>query len=129
MFTREFSVEQVDGEWRITDPPDGLIILEPDFVRLYDEVAAYFMDPTGQRVVPDPRYLITGEAQPTALVQRLLDGPSAALAAGVENPLSGVERRSAVTVSRPGGHRRPDRPDDRPAHPCSPTSARSWSGR
>ncbi|MET0765690.1 MAG: LpqB family beta-propeller domain-containing protein [Blastococcus sp.] len=99
VFTREFSVEQVDGEWRITDPPNGLIILEPDFVRLYDEVAAYFMDPTGQRVVPDPRYLITGEAQPTALVQRLLDGPSAALAAGVENPLGGVERRSAVTVA------------------------------
>ena len=99
VFTREFSVEQVDGEWRITDPPNGLIILEPDFVRLYDEVAAYFMDPTGQRVVPDPRYLIAGEAQPTALVQRLLDGPSAALAAGVENPLRGVERRSAVTVA------------------------------
>jgi hypothetical protein len=98
VFTREFTVEQVEDEWRITDPPDGLIILEPDFVRLYDEVAAYFMDPTGQRVVPDPRYLITGEAQPTALVQRLLDGPSAALAAGVENPLRGVERRSAVTV-------------------------------
>jgi hypothetical protein len=98
VYTREFSVEQVEGEWRITDPPDGLIILDLDFVRLYDEVAAYFLDPTGQRVVPDPRYLITGEAQPTALVQRLLDGPSAALAAGVENPLSGAERRSAVTV-------------------------------
>src|SRR4029450_5931085 len=74
VFTREFSVEQVDGEWRITDPPNGLILLQPDFLRLYDEVAAYFMDPTGQRVVPDPRYLITGEAQPTALVQRTLGG-------------------------------------------------------
>jgi hypothetical protein len=33
--TRQFRLEQVDGEWRITDPPDGLIILEPDFQRLY----------------------------------------------------------------------------------------------
>lgn len=98
VFTRQFNLELVGEEWRITDPPDGLIILEPDFVRLYDKVAAYFLDPTGQRVVPDPRYLITGEAQPTALVQRLLDGPSASLAAGVENALTGVERRSAVTV-------------------------------
>jgi hypothetical protein len=98
-FTRQFSVEQVDGEWRITDPPDGLIILEPDFQRLYDEVAAYFIDPTGQRVVPDPRYLITGAAQPTAVVQRLLEGPSATLAAGVQNPLGGVTLRSAVTVA------------------------------
>ncbi|TFV69754.1 hypothetical protein E4P40_22080 [Blastococcus sp. CT_GayMR20] len=98
VFTREFPLEQVDGQWRISDPPDGLIMLELDFGRLYDEVAAYFMDPTGQRVVPDPRYLISGEAQPTALVQRLLDGPSAGLAAGVRNPLTGVQRRSAVTV-------------------------------
>jgi hypothetical protein len=97
-FTRQFTLDQVDDEWRITDPPDGLIILEPDFQRLYEEVAAYFVDPTGQRVVPDPRYLITGGAQPTALVQRLLDGPSATLAAGVRNPLSGVQLRSAITV-------------------------------
>ena len=27
VFTRQFTLEQVDGEWRITDPPDGLIIL------------------------------------------------------------------------------------------------------
>ena len=98
VLTREFTLEQVDGEWRITDPPDGLIILEPDFERLYDERAAYFLDPTRQRVVPDPRYLITGEAQPTALVQRLLEGPSSALAAGVQNPLSGVQLRSAVAL-------------------------------
>jgi hypothetical protein len=97
--TRQFRLEQVDGEWRITDPPDGLIILEPDFQRLYEEVAAYFVDPTGQRVVPDPRYLITGEALPTALVQRLLEGPSGPLAAGVRNPLSGVQLRSAITVN------------------------------
>ena len=41
--TRQFTLEQVDGEWRISDPPDGLIILEPDFQRLYEEVAAYFI--------------------------------------------------------------------------------------
>ncbi len=97
-FTRQFTLEQVDDEWRISDPPDGLIILEPDFQRLYEQLAAYFVDPTGQRVVPDLRYLIGGEAQPTALVQRLLDGPSASLVPGVRNPLSGVRLRSAVTV-------------------------------
>jgi hypothetical protein len=97
-FSREYRLEHVEDEWRITDPAGGLVMLQPDFERLYDRVAAYFLDPTGQRMVPDARYLITGEAQPTALVQRLLDGPSASLAAGVENPLSGVERRSAVTV-------------------------------
>jgi hypothetical protein len=97
-FTREFTLEQVDGEWRISDPPDGLIMLEQDFERLYDERAAYFLDPTGKRLVPDPRYLIRGEAPPTTLVQRLIEGPSPALAPGVSNALTGVTLRSAVTV-------------------------------
>jgi hypothetical protein len=98
-FTRSFTLQQFKGEWRITDPPDGLVILEPDFQRLYDLRAAYFLDPTGQRVVPDPRYLITGEAQPTVLVERLLSGPSASLTAGVRNPLAGVQLRRTVSVS------------------------------
>ena len=98
-FTRSYSLKQMKGEWRITDPPDGLVILEPDFQRLYDLRAAYFLDPTGQRVVPDPRYLISGEAQPTVLVERLLSGPSAALSAGVRNPLAGVQLSRTVSVS------------------------------
>jgi hypothetical protein len=97
-YRRQFTMEQVEGEWRIADPPDGLLMLQPDFERLYDQLNAYFIEPTGQRVVPDPRYLISGEAQPTVLVQRLLDGPSAALAAGVRNPLEGVQLRRAVQV-------------------------------
>ena len=54
--------------------------------------------PTMTRVVPDPRMLIKGDAQPTALIQRVLDGPSGALAAGVRNPLAGAQLRSTVTV-------------------------------
>jgi hypothetical protein len=97
-FTRQYTLEEVEDEWRITDPAGGLVMLEPDFQRLYDPVAAYFLDPTRQRVVPDPRYLITGEAQPNALVQRLLDGPSSSLDRC---------RRG------PDGDRGPDRPVDR----------------
>ena len=99
VFTREFTLEEVGGEWRITDPPDGLLILQPDFERLYEQRSVYFLDPTGRRVVPDPRYLISGEAHPTALVDRLLAGPSSALAAGVRNSLAGAQLRSTVTVS------------------------------
>ena len=96
--TRDFTLTQVEKEWRIGNPPDGLMILEPDFERLYDELSVYFLDPTGQRVVPDPRFLISGEAQPTTLVERMMRGPSSALAAGVRNPLGGVQLRSAVQV-------------------------------
>ena len=76
-----------------------MIILQPDFERLYVARDTFFLDPTFQRVVPDPRLLIKGDAQPTALIQRLLDGPSGYIAAGVRNPLSGAQLRSAVTVN------------------------------
>jgi hypothetical protein len=99
IFTRQFNLEKVGGQWRISDPPNGLIILEPDFERLYAERDVFFLDPTRQRVVPDPRLLIKGDAQPTALVQRILDGPSAPIAAGVRNALTGVQLRNAVTIS------------------------------
>ncbi|RFU21789.1 LpqB family beta-propeller domain-containing protein [Geodermatophilus marinus] len=99
VYTRDFTLQQVEGEWRVTNPPDGLVILEPDFERLYERRDLYFLDPTGQRVVPDPRYLIRGEAQPSQLVGRLVDGPSAVLAAGVRNELAGASLRSTVDVS------------------------------
>ena len=52
LFTRQFNLAQVDGEWRITDPPDGLIILEPDFERLYVTRDAFFIDPTSSGWCP-----------------------------------------------------------------------------
>ena len=95
---RDFTVEQVGEEWRIADPEDGLVILEPDFERVYDQLNAYFLDPTGRRVVPDPRYLVVGEAQPTALVQRLFEGPSPTLRPGVDNPMQGLALRRPVSL-------------------------------
>ncbi len=82
------------------EPAPGLLQLEPDFARTYDQVNAFFLDPTGTRVVPDPRFLVSGDSQATALVDRLLAGPSTAVAAGVTNPAAGVELRSNVAVDQ-----------------------------
>lgn len=99
IYTRQYTLEQVDEEWRISDPPDGLVLLEQDFQRLYEEAAVYFLDPTGQRLVPDPRYVLAGEALPTTIVERLIAGPSAYLPAGaVQNPLTGAQLRSNVSL-------------------------------
>ncbi|MCZ2829706.1 LpqB family beta-propeller domain-containing protein [Modestobacter sp. VKM Ac-2986] len=99
VYARTFSLTDESGEWRITDPPDGLLLLEPDFTRTYEQIDVYFLDPTGSRVVPDPRYLVDGEAQPNAVVERLLSGPSPAVGAGVANPLNGAGLRSTVSVA------------------------------
>jgi hypothetical protein len=99
LFTRTFTLSDESGEWRVIDPQDGLLMLQPDFARTYDAVNAYFLDPTGSRVVPDPRYLVSGEAQPNALVERLIAGPSTAISAGVVNDLAKAQLRSTVNVS------------------------------
>ena len=97
-YARTFTLVKEQGEWRIGDPPDGLLLAEPDFARTYDQLDVYFLDPTGTRVVPDPRYLVKGSAQPSQLVERLLAGPSPALNAAVVNALSGGQLRSNVSV-------------------------------
>ncbi|MGY1773002.1 LpqB family beta-propeller domain-containing protein [Blastococcus sp. SYSU D00813] len=98
-FAGQFALEQVDGEWRISSLPlNGLLMAQPDFERIYDQRAVYFVDPTLQRVVPDPRYLIEGDSQPTALVERLLAGPSPALGPGVENLLQGATLVRSVSA-------------------------------
>jgi hypothetical protein len=96
LFTRSFTLTEDSGEWRITDPEDGLLLLLPDFQRTYDQLDVYFLDPTGTRLVPDPRFLVTGQAQPNALVERLISGPSSTIAAGVGNPLVGARLRTTV---------------------------------
>ena len=96
-FTRSFTLSDASGEWRIADPEDGLLLLQPDFQRTYDQVDAYFLDPTGTRLVPDPRFLVSGEAQPNALVERLIAGPSPTTAAGVTNALADARLRTAVS--------------------------------
>ena len=94
--TRSFTLTDASGEWRIADPEDGLLLLLPDFQRTYDQVDAYFLDPTGTRLVPDPRFLVSGESQPNALVERLIAGPSPTTAAGVTNPLADARLRTTV---------------------------------
>jgi hypothetical protein len=98
VLVREFTTAEVEGEWRIADPADGLLIVQSDFERVYDQVDVFFLDPTGERVVPDPRHLVTGESQPTNLVDRLLSGPAPAVRAGVGNALAGLTLRRAVVV-------------------------------
>ena len=96
VFTRSFTLTDESGEWRIADPEDGLLLLLPDFQRTYDQLDAFFLDPTGTRLVPDPRFLVAGQAQPNALVERLIAGPASTIAAGVSNPLADARLRAAV---------------------------------
>ncbi|MCL8251778.1 LpqB family beta-propeller domain-containing protein [Aeromicrobium fastidiosum] len=71
-----YSLEQVDGEWRITDPQDGLLVTQKFFTDYFRSFDLYFFDRPGRRLVPDPVYLVVGDQLATSLVSSLAGGPA-----------------------------------------------------
>ena len=71
----EFRLVRDQGEWRIVDPPDAMIVPRSHFETRYREYSLYFFDPTAQVLVPEPVYLPVGVQAPTLLVSALLEGP------------------------------------------------------
>jgi hypothetical protein len=78
-FKWNFGLRQGEnGEWRITKPPDGLMVAEFSFKYFYQPYDLFFVG-NGRSLVPDPIYL-PGLSNPanvaSALMKGLLNGPS-----------------------------------------------------
>lgn len=71
-------VKNENGQWRIAELPNGLMMSLADFQRIYTPVRMYwFADSYPQpMLVPDPIYLRTRNALVTTLVKKLLQGPN-----------------------------------------------------
>jgi hypothetical protein len=69
------TVVRAEGEWRVADPPDALVLPLTHFENRYRRFAVHFADPTGTLLVPEPVYLPLGVQTPTQLVESLLAGP------------------------------------------------------
>lgn len=72
------------GQWRISNPPDRLIIPLTHFQSRYFQYHLYFFDKAAKVLVPEPVHVPVGAQAPTALVSGLLRGPA--------RQLLGVER-------------------------------------
>lgn len=70
-----FPMARVEGEWRIADAPDALVVPETWFEDRFRPVSLYFFDPEAEILVPEPVFVPDGEQLATTLVRRLLDGP------------------------------------------------------
>lgn len=70
------SLQRVDGEWRISEPPPGLLVSEKFYTDYYRAFQVFFFDPTGSRLVPSVVHLPAGDQLATALVASLARGPS-----------------------------------------------------
>ena len=71
----KLTVVRDEGEWRVADPPDTLVLPLTHFENRYRRFAVHFADPTGTLLVPEPVYLPLGVQTPTQLVESLLAGP------------------------------------------------------
>ena len=79
-----FKLVKVNGQWRITNPPQFRMLTEPDFSQVYKPQDLYFFDSTGQVLVPDAVFVPTGTSPTTLvtnLVGALLEEPADAMAA------------------------------------------------
>jgi hypothetical protein len=84
--TSEFDLKltQVDGEWRLANPPPGVLVFEGDFESEFSEYNVYYFDADLEVLVPDPVWVPTQGNVPYLLAQALVRGPSAWLAPAVQ---------------------------------------------
>jgi hypothetical protein len=68
-----------DGEWRIGEVPDAMIVPDTWFQARYRQVSLYFLDESAEILVPEPVFVPRGRQQSTALIRGLLSGPPAEL--------------------------------------------------
>ena len=74
-------MEQVDGEWRITDLPDGVVFERTELRNHYQPLPVYFYRQTGSVLATDRRWLFGSQNSLDAqLITLLLEGPSERIA-------------------------------------------------
>lgn len=91
-----------NGEWRISEAPNGIVLLDDTFRALFLDRAIYFLDPTRQNLVPDLRWFPAGTAV-SRIVTALLNGPPEWLEGAVSTAFPEGTRLSsprAVEVDR-----------------------------
>lgn len=72
--TQTFGLTEVDGEWRISSFPDdfGVWLTRDDLETSFRASAVYYLSGSGQRFVPEVRWLPRGEGLATAITRGVL---------------------------------------------------------
>ncbi len=77
--TLDLKLVSEQGQWRIDNPVDALVIPTSFFDRSFARYLLYFYDASGRVLIPDPVFVPRGEQTATNLVRGLLGGPGPAL--------------------------------------------------
>jgi hypothetical protein len=79
---RQYSFEQVDGQWRISALDNGIVLSRDNFEAAFDEHALYFFDPSYRYLIPDVRWFPTRSDVPTRIVSALVGGQASWMQGG-----------------------------------------------
>ncbi len=85
--SHDFGVVEVDGEWRIGAPPEGVLVADYIFERYWSHVTIYFGSADGKHLVPDLIHVPDALLTPGRIVEALVAGPSDALKPAVINAM------------------------------------------
>ncbi|MFF2085712.1 MtrAB system accessory lipoprotein LpqB [Nocardia sp. NPDC058176] len=89
MLENKIEMSKIDGEWRITQLPSGVVMDSSAFDKSYHRHVLYYVDPDSSVLVPDPRWVSVPRAQLTErLIAMLGEGPQSAIAPVVRNQLA-----------------------------------------
>lgn len=69
-----FVVTLAEGQWRISEAPDGIVIDESRFPRVYGDYALQYYDQAWERLVPDVRWFPRRVTIATTITQSLIGG-------------------------------------------------------
>ena len=69
-----YELEQVEGEWRISSAPTGIVIDKSTFTAAWSAHQVYYLGPEG-RLVPETRWFLSRASTATQIVTELIDGP------------------------------------------------------
>lgn len=91
-----------DEQWRISQPPEGLLISRYDLANNYTAVDLHFLDITGTALVPDRRYFPLNSSLLKSIAKAQLAIPSWWLARAVRPVVTGRIAVESVEASQQG---------------------------
>ena len=80
--TLRFELDEIDGEWRITDAPNTIVLVRQYFNDLFKARTLYFFGSELRYLSPDVRWFLANGDAASRVVRELLVGPGQWLAVG-----------------------------------------------
>lgn len=95
---QQITLKQVNGEWRIDQLPNQVLMTRSNFEDEFRSFNLYFFDPSFEILVPDPVFLPLRSNRETALANALVRGPTHWLAPVVRSAVPPDSRLSVRSV-------------------------------